>query len=124
MFSKITSPYVHPNLFTITIHVYLTICSPYMFTVINLLSSLHHMFTISSLCMFTILASPHFHHVCLPCSFHHMFIMYVIIITSPYVHFTMGIHSLLDVHHYHFTYYTNLSPYSSLIIIFYVGSMF
>ena len=105
------------------------ITSPYVHHVCLQWSTHCHHYTICSLWSV--------HYVCLPYSLHHIFIMYVYhahfticsscmftMITSPYVHFTMAIHNLLDVHHYHFTYYTNLSPYSSLIIIFYVGSMF
>ena len=57
------------------------------------------------------------HCICLPHSLHHVLIIYVyhthfttcsscmLTIVTLYVYFTMDIHSLLYVHHYHFTDY-------------------
>ena len=105
-------------------HVYnnhFTICLPYIFTIIALPYAHHgynNHFTICSPCMFTIIMSPYVHHDLFTMFVYHTHFtigsscLFTIVI-SPHVHFIMDIHSSLYVHHYHFTYYTNLSLISN-----------
>ena len=71
MLTIIMLPYIHHDLFTL--NVYFTICSPYMFTIINPVITSPHIhhdlftvyvyhthFTIYSSCMFPMVTSPYF----------------------------------------------------------------